>query len=169
MTLQEAPTPYVSCPTAVINAPVDVVWALLIEPAAWGGVFDLRVGSIDPPGPAIVGQRISGETGLRILHLKLTFRMIEIDPCHHRLCLDVQLPFGIMVHEDLSCTPLDVDHCRVDYRSNFDFPRGWRGSLAKIMIHHHGFDSGPEDSLSRLKHAAERDGTRGNGELSYEN
>jgi DNA-directed RNA polymerase alpha subunit len=25
-----------SCPTAVINAPVDVVWALLIEPAAWG-------------------------------------------------------------------------------------------------------------------------------------
>jgi hypothetical protein len=70
----------VSCPTAVINAPVDVVWALLIEPAAWGGVFDVRVGSIDPPGPAIVGQRISGETGLRILHLKLTFWMIEIDP-----------------------------------------------------------------------------------------
>jgi hypothetical protein len=44
------------------------------------GVFDERVGSIDPPGPAIVGQRISGETGLRILHRKLTFWMIEIDP-----------------------------------------------------------------------------------------
>jgi hypothetical protein len=54
MTLQQAPMPYVSCPTAVINAPVDFVWALL-EPAAWGGVFDVRVGSIDPPGPAIVG------------------------------------------------------------------------------------------------------------------
>jgi hypothetical protein len=27
---------YMSCPIAVINAPVDVVWALLIEPAAWG-------------------------------------------------------------------------------------------------------------------------------------
>ena len=167
MTLQETPMPYVSCPTAVINAPVDVVWALLMEPAAWGGVFNVRVGSIDPPGRAIVGQKICGETGLRILHLKLTFRMIEIDLDHHRLCLDVQLPFGIMVHEDLSCTPLDADHCRVDYRCNFDFPRGWRGSLAKILIHH-GFDSGPEDSLSRLKYAAERDATRGNGELSYE-
>ena len=64
MTLQEAPMRYVSCPTAVINAPVDLVWALLIEPAAWGGVFDVRVGSIDPPGPAIVGQKISGETGV---------------------------------------------------------------------------------------------------------
>ena len=156
MTLQEAPMPYVSCPAAVIDAPVDAVWALLVEPAAWGGVFNVRVGSIDPPGRAIVGQKICGETGLRILHLKLTFRMIEIDLDHHRLCLDVQLPFGIMVHEDLSCTPLDADHCRVDYRCNFDFPRGWRGSLAKILIHH-GFDSGPEDSLSRLKHAAERE------------
>jgi hypothetical protein len=70
MTLQETPMRYVSCPTAVINAPVDVVWALLIKPAAWGGVFDVHVGSIDPPGPAIVGQKISGETGLRNLHLK---------------------------------------------------------------------------------------------------
>jgi hypothetical protein len=29
MTLQEAPMLYMSCPTAVINAPVDVVWALV--------------------------------------------------------------------------------------------------------------------------------------------
>src|SRR3984893_10254262 len=164
MTLQEAPMPYVSCPTAVINAPVDVVWALLIEPAAWGGVFDVRVGSIGPPGPAIVGQKIGGETGPR---MKLTFRMIEIDLDHHRLRLDVNLPLGLTVHEGLSCTPLDVDHCRVSYRCNFDFPRGWRGSLAKVLIHD-GFDSGPEVSLSRLKHAAERDAARGSGELPYE-
>ena len=87
--------PYVSCPTAVINTRVDLVWALLMKPAAWGGVFDMQVGSIDPPGPAIVGQGISGETGLRTLHLKPTFRMIEIDPYQHRLCLDVHLPFGM--------------------------------------------------------------------------
>ena len=89
---------YVSCPTAVIDAPVDVVWALLIEPVAWGGVFDVRVGSIDPPGSAIIGQRISGETGLRILHLKLTFRMIEIDPHQHRLCLDAHLRISAVRH-----------------------------------------------------------------------
>jgi hypothetical protein len=166
MTLQEATMPYVSCPTAVIDTRVDVAWALLMNPAAWGGVFDMRVGSIDPPGPAVVEQKISGERGPRLLHLKLTFR-IEIDPHQRRLCLDVHLPFGITVHEDLSCTPLDVDHCRVDYRCDFDFPRGWRGSLAKVLIHQ-GFDSGLEDSLSRLKHAAERDAARGSGELRYE-
>jgi hypothetical protein len=86
MTLQEATMPYVSCPTAVIDTRVDVAWALLMNPAAWGGVFDMRVGSIDPPGPAVVEQKISGETGPRLLHLKLTFRMIEIDPYQHRLC-----------------------------------------------------------------------------------
>jgi hypothetical protein len=75
----------------VINTRVDVVWALLSRPA--GGVFDMRVGSIDPAGPAIVGQKISGETGPRLLHLKLTFRMIEIDPHQRRLCLDVHHGF----------------------------------------------------------------------------
>ena len=86
MTLQEAPKPCVSCPTAVIDTRVDAAWALLMNPAAWGGVFDMRVGSINPPGPAMVGQTICGETGPRLLHLKLTFRMIEIDPYQHRLC-----------------------------------------------------------------------------------
>jgi len=145
----------VSCPTVVINAPVDVVWALLMEPAAWEDVFDVRVGSIDPPGPAIVGQKISGETGLRILHLKLTFRIIEINLDHHRLRLDVNLPFGITVHEDLSCTPLEDACCRADYHCNFDFPTGWRGPLMRVLMNQR-LDAGPRDSLSLLKRAAER-------------
>ena len=140
---------YVSCPTAVVNAPVDVVWALLMQPSVWEGVFDVRVGSIDPPGPAIVGQKISGETGLRILHLKLTFRMIEIDPHQHRLCLDVHLPFGITVHEDLSCTPLAADRCRVKYHCDFAFFEGWLGALMRVLINQR-LDAGPRDSLSRL-------------------
>ena len=84
LTLQEAPIPYESRPTAVINAPVDVVSALLIERAAWGPRSMCELAAY-APGPVIVGQKISGETGLRILHLKLTFRMIEIDLDHHRL------------------------------------------------------------------------------------
>jgi len=124
-------------------------------PPGWGSVFDLRVVSIDPPGPAIVGQTISGETGLRIHHLKLKFRMIEIDPDQHRLRLNVNLPFGLTVHEDLRCTPLDDTRCRVGYRCDFDFPRGWRGSLTRVLVNRR-LDAGPRDSLSRLKRAAER-------------
>jgi hypothetical protein len=35
----------------------------------------------------------------------------------------VNLPFGLTVHEDLSCTPLNADHCRATYHCDFDFPR----------------------------------------------
>jgi hypothetical protein len=148
MTSQETPMPYASCQTAVINAPVDVVWALLMEPAAWGDVFNVRVGSIDPPGSAIVGKKISGETGLRIVHLKLAFWMIEIDLDHHRLRPDVNLPFGLSVNENLRCTPLDDACCRADYHCNFGFPRGWRGALMWALMNQR-LDAGPRDSLSR--------------------
>lgn len=147
--------PYTSCPTAVINAPVDVVWALLSAPAGWGSVFDIRVGLVDPPGPAVAGQVVRGETGPRILHLKLTFRMVEIDPAHYRLRMDVNLPFGLNVQEDLRCAPLDPLHCRVNYRCNFEFPRSWRGTLMRVLLNRR-LDAGPEDSLSRLKRAAEQ-------------
>jgi hypothetical protein len=147
--------PYASCPTAVINASVDQVWAILMTPALWGNVFDMRVISVDPPGSAVVGQVISGETGLKIFHLKLTFRMLEIDPAQHRVRIDVDLPFGLVVDEEIRCTALDGKRCRVTYRCNFEFPAGWRGTAMRVLLGRR-LGSGPEDSLSRLKRAAER-------------
>jgi hypothetical protein len=60
-----------------------------------------------------------------------------------------------LLQEDLRCTPLDDIHCRVDYRCNFDFPRGWRGTLIRVLMKRR-LDDGPKDSLSRLKRAVER-------------
>jgi hypothetical protein len=147
--------PYASCPSAVVDAPVDIVWALLVAPAGWESVFDMRVVSVDPPGPAAGGQEVRGETGPEILHLKLTFRMMETDPDRYRLRFCVNLPFGLIVHEDMRCTPLDDTHCRVSYNCNFHFPPSWRGTLLRLLLKRR-LDSGPEDSLSRLKRAAER-------------
>jgi hypothetical protein len=48
MTLQEAPMPDVKCPTAVINTRVDLVWALLIKPAAWEACSSALAASICP-------------------------------------------------------------------------------------------------------------------------
>ena len=146
---------YASCPTAIVNAPVEVVWALLADPGGWGHVFDVRISSVNPPGPAVAAQEIAGETGPRLLHLKLAFRLIEADAERHRLVMDINLPFGLAVREDLNCMPLDADHCRVDYHCGFDFPRGWRGSLASKLLNRR-LRAGPMDSLFRLKHAAER-------------
>jgi hypothetical protein len=146
---------YASCPTAIIEVPVDRVWTLLTAPAGWGEVFDMRLLGVDPPGPAAVGQVIRGETGLEILHLRLAFRMLEIDPEKHRLRMTVDLPFGLVVDEEIGCTALDHGRCRVAYRCNFDFPRGWRGAALRALLAGR-LDSGPADSLSRLKSAAER-------------
>jgi Polyketide cyclase / dehydrase and lipid transport len=146
---------YASCPTAVVEVPVDRVWALLMAPAGWGDVFDMRLLGVDPPGRAAVGQVIRGETGLKILHLRLAFRMLEIDSERHRLRMTVDLPFGLVVDEEIGCTSLDHRRCRVAYRCNFDFPGGWRGAALRTLLARR-LDSGPADSLSRLKSAAER-------------
>jgi len=125
---------YASCPTASVNSPAAIVWALLMEPAGWENVFAMRVTSVDPPGPAVVGQTVCGQTGLRILHLKFALRMIEINTDQHRLRMDVDLPFGLFAQEDLRCPPLDDAHSRVDYRCDFGFPKGWLGTLMRGLL-----------------------------------
>ena len=102
---------YSSCPTTIVNAPVRVVWGLLMNPAGWGEFFDVRIIGMSPSGLATAGQKIYAESGPSFLHLKVEFRFVEIDPERHALGLDVRLPFRV---------------------------------------------SGPIDSLSRLKHAAEQ-------------
>jgi hypothetical protein len=144
-----------SCPTAVVNAPVELVWMLLVNPAGWGDFFDIRITAIDPVGPAMVGQRIYGESGPLLLHLKLEFHYVEIDAAHYALGLNVKLPFGITVREVLNCVPLEQNQCRVSYHCAFGFPTGWRSAIARVVMRRE-LATGPRDSLSRLKHAAER-------------
>jgi hypothetical protein len=146
---------YSSCPTSIVNAPVEIIWALLTRPEEWGDFYDVRVKSVQPAGPAVVGQTIFAESGPRLLHLTLEFRFTKIDAVNHELGLDVRLPFGITVRENLSCAPIGQNQCRVNYHCGFDFPAGWRGRFARFLMRRE-FDSGPIDSLSRLQQAAER-------------
>lgn len=143
------------CPTDVVEAPVDVVWGLLTDPAGWGGFFDVRVSRIDPPGPARVGQRVFAGSGPRLLHLQLRFEFTAIDAERHRLGLQVSLPFGVTVSEDLTCTPISERRCRVSYGCDFGFADGWRGWIGRLLLGRE-METGPADSLARLKAAAER-------------
>ena len=146
---------YASCPTSIVDAPVEIVWTLLTRPKRWGDFYDVRIVSIKPPGRAVVGQRVLAESGPRLLHLKLEFRLRKIDVGNHELGLDVRLPFGITVQEDLRCVPLGQNQCRVNYHCEFGFPTGWRGSAVRLLMRRE-VNSGPVDSLSRLRRAAER-------------
>ena len=146
---------YSSCPTDIVNAPVSVVWSLLTNPAAWGRFFDLRIIGINPEGPAAVGQIVYAESGPSILHLKLEFQFLKIDPAEHVLELVGRLPFRLMVHESLSCVSIGPNQSRVSYNCNFSTPSGWRGALMHLVLRRK-FDTGPSDSLRRLKRAAEK-------------
>jgi Polyketide cyclase / dehydrase and lipid transport len=146
---------YSSCPTAVVNAPVRIVWRLLTKPAGWGEFFDVRITGTSPDGLAVVGQKIYAESGPSFLHLKVEFQFVEIDPERYRLGLDVRLPFGLSVRENLDCAALDPDHCRVNYHCDFSLPTGWRGAIARPVMRRE-LDAGPIDSLSRLKRAADQ-------------
>ena len=76
---------YLSCPSVIINAPVEIVWTILMCPEKSTDVFDLRIVSLEPPGPAVVGQIISGETGPRVWHLTIKLRFVKIDAVKARL------------------------------------------------------------------------------------
>jgi hypothetical protein len=69
--------------------------------------------------------------------------------------MDVDLPFGLFVQEDLRCTPLDDARSRVDYRCDFGFAKGRLGTLMRGLLNRR-LDAGPVVLLSRLKRAAER-------------
>jgi hypothetical protein len=145
---------YTSCPTGIVNAPIELVWTLLTRPENWRDFYDVRITAVDPAGPAIVGQTVFAESGPRFLHLKLRFRFVEIDALNYRLGLDAQFPFGVTVREDLTCVPLG-QQCRVNYNCGFGFPKGWRGAVMRFFMRRE-LDSGPADSLTRLQREAER-------------
>jgi hypothetical protein len=156
MIVKDGPMPIISCPTGLVRAPIDVVWKLLTDPAGWPTFFDIRVTRIVPLGPAVVGQQIFGESGPRILRLAVALEYTEIDAARRQIGLNIQLPLGITVRENVSCTAVGDSRCRVNYHCDFGVPPGWRGVLARMMLRRE-MEAGPADSLSRLARAAEKD------------
>jgi hypothetical protein len=145
----------ISCPTDIVNAPVETVWELLTDPARWASFYDLRVKSVEPPGLVRVGQRVVGESGPKWLHLAVIVTFTAVDFPRRSLGLDVQLPLGIAVKEELACSVVSAHQCRVSYHCHFALPTGWRGTMARVLLGRE-FRVGPEDSLRRLKQAAEQ-------------
>jgi hypothetical protein len=127
---------------------------MLTNISSWGSFFNVRVVSVEPPGPAIKGQRMLGEAGPRWLHLGVSFQYTLVDATNYKLELDARFPMGITVHEAMDCVPLEGERCRVNYHCNFGFPVGWRGRLTRVLLSLR-LKEGPADSLMRLKRGAE--------------
>lgn len=145
---------YTSCPTEVVDAPIERVWSLVTRPEEWGNFYDLVVTRVTPRGSAKVGQQVAGVTPAWGIRFRISGRIIEVNESTHRLRIDFRMPFGLRVGEEMRLTRIDRAKCRVTYSCNFEFPRGWRGKLLRLMVGNE-LETGPADSLARLKRAAE--------------
>jgi polyketide cyclase/dehydrase/lipid transport protein len=105
------------CPAAVVNAPLERVWAVLLDSEDYGEWADARFNRFDPPGPAVPGQVMSAngrEFGIT-LPLQVRLRVQSIDPQNHRVIFDVDLPFGIQERTTITAVPIDGRTTRVQF------------------------------------------------------
>jgi hypothetical protein len=103
------------CPTAVVAAPVEVVWANLVRWERYSEWADVQAERIEPKGPATAGQTIAfgGKAFGRTLHF--LFKIEEVNPERHRLSMHAFFPLGLQERTRITCYPIDATTCRVQY------------------------------------------------------
>ena len=103
------------CPSASVAAPVDVVWSILNDPAQYGDWVDGRVDQVVPPGPLAVRQIILISAPAFGIRWPVRLTVLRVDPERHELEMQVKLPLGMQLHEQLACTAIAADTCRVQF------------------------------------------------------
>jgi uncharacterized protein YndB with AHSA1/START domain len=99
-----------TCPTAVVRAPPERIWRLLVDAKALAGWLGAKL--LDGPAwPLALGDRVVLGVGLG---MKVVFEPKAIDP-PRELALEVRLPLGVVNHEVVRIAPLDADSCRVSF------------------------------------------------------
>jgi uncharacterized protein YndB with AHSA1/START domain len=97
------------CPTDVILTPAERVWRLLTNPhelAQWSGTK-----LVEGPTRAVrSGDRLVFRAGM----LHITFDVLDLQ-APRQLTLDIALPFGVKIREQIQITPLDADSCRTTF------------------------------------------------------
>jgi hypothetical protein len=103
------------CPAAVVAAPVESVWELLVDPTLYDIWWDARTERIVPIGSATPGQVVYAKArGLgRTWDVTLTVK--AVNPEKHQIQMRVMLPLGMINDTTLTCTPLDASSCRLQF------------------------------------------------------
>jgi hypothetical protein len=103
------------CPTAVVAAPIEVVWSNLVRWERYAEWADVQVERSEPRGPATTGQTVNFTGKALGRTWRFIFKVEEVDPDRHQLDLHVFFPFGLQEKPHISCTPIDATTCRVQY------------------------------------------------------
>src|SRR5579862_2097517 len=101
------------CPADEVQASAEVVWDLLMHPAAYGGFWEMTVDRVEPEGPATVGQRIFAWTLCR--RFRIDGEILEVDPVRHAIRFRSTFPFGLVGDNRIACSPINEGSCMVRY------------------------------------------------------
>jgi len=94
------------CPSAVVDAPVERVWALFTSPEGFDTWVDATLVAAEPEGPARPGQRLRLAARAFGRDLPVTIDVLEVDAERRRLRLLVDLPLGLVNDETVTMTDL---------------------------------------------------------------
>ena len=103
------------CPIAIINAPVNKVWSFLSEPANYALWWNAETRLIVPEGHATPGQKIYAQTSELGRKWDVNLVVDKIDEAKHQIDLTTMLPFGITVHNHITCIGVDHATCQVSF------------------------------------------------------
>jgi Polyketide cyclase / dehydrase and lipid transport len=103
------------CPAAVVAAPVEEVWALLMQPERYEQWWDIHTERVMPPGPATPSQVVAGWSKALGRKWPVSMMIESMDAEKHRMLLKTTLPLGIVVHNQVICARVDAASCRVQF------------------------------------------------------
>jgi hypothetical protein len=103
------------CPTDRVQAPVDLVWELLMHPAGYGRFLDLTVDRVEPVGPAAAGQRFSGWTRALCRRWRIVGEVLDVDEQRHEIRFRTSLPLGVVGDNRIVCTAIDARSCTLRF------------------------------------------------------
>jgi hypothetical protein len=103
------------CPADTVNAPVEQVWELLMNPAGYGAFWDLTVERVEPEGPAEVGQKLVGWSRALCRRWRLEGAIEEVDAQRHHIQFRMALPLGLVSSNRIMCSLIDDRSCLVRY------------------------------------------------------
>ena len=102
------------CPTAVVAAPVESVWELLMDPALRDEWWDARTRRVVPEGKASPGQVIYLKTLPLATKWDATISVEVVDAEKHQIVWGLR-GFGVNNHQTTTCTAVDAESCFVQY------------------------------------------------------
>jgi uncharacterized protein YndB with AHSA1/START domain len=103
------------CPAAVVAAPVEKVWEVLMQPSSYDKWLDMHTILIEPEGPAVAGQTIHAWTRAFGKKWDVSPSITLVNAEKHQIGFDVKLPLGVMEQTTMTCTPIDATSCQVRF------------------------------------------------------